>query len=101
MELSISDVQKAFLESDLLGDTFTVTNNRNYAFIFVLKSRLPLVSTMTTNGVPDLQGASVSCEDLSTAEVDASIIHIVNGMCFVSYGQCINISFFRASIKSV
>ena len=79
VDLSISDVQKAFLESDQLGAIINVTNNRNHVFTFMLKSRLPLMSTVTTNIVHDLEGASVTCEDLRTAEVDTSLIHIISG----------------------
>ena len=80
VDLSISDVQKGFLGSYQPGETVNITNNRNYVFTFMLKSRNPFVSTVTTNMVYDLEGASVSCEDLSTAKVDTSVIHIISGM---------------------
>ena len=79
VDLSISDVQKAFLGSDQPGETVNITNNRNHIFTFTIKSRLPTVSTFTTNMVHELEGASVSCEDLTTAEVDTSLIHIISG----------------------
>ena len=70
--------------SDLPGVTINVTNNRNNIFTFMLKSRVPLMSTLTTIVVHDLEGASVSCEDLSTNEVDTSFIHIIDGILLAS-----------------
>lgn len=80
VDLSVSDIQKGFLERDQPGETVNITNNRNYLFTFMLKSRDPFVTTVTTNMIYGLEGASVSCEDLSTAEVDTSLIHIISGM---------------------
>ena len=78
IDRSISDIQHSFLESDHPGKTLNITNNRHHIFTFMLKTRF--VSTVTTTVIQDLEGASVSCEDLSTTEIDMSQIHIINGI---------------------
>ena len=75
---SISSVKQTFLNTDLLWQTFCVVNNWNYAFAFVLTSTSPLISTMTTNAVRNLEGATVSCKDYQH-NLDTVNVHFIKG----------------------
>ena len=75
---SISSVKHTFLNTDSLGQTFRVINNWNYAFSFVLTSTSPITSTMTTNAVRDLEGATVSCKDYQY-NLDTVKVHVIKG----------------------
>lgn len=78
---SLPEIQRSFLEKHNIGRTFVVPNTEGFDFRFVLISREPIVSTMTTNIVQNLYGASVSCENLHSLQFDTSRIHNLNGIC--------------------
>lgn len=82
---SLPDIQRAFLEYHPLGKTFVLPNNHGSNFSFVLVSRFPLTSTMTTIVVYNLYGSSVSCEDLDSAELDTSQIYSIDGMVLIFF----------------